>query len=96
MATQEVRRTRITAVVFGVILGISLISFVYAFVQQAEAKKQTLLTQQIMNEKKEIELQVEAMTRMLESNNTELQKAFDEMRISLKAAQDKLEKCNCK
>jgi Flp pilus assembly protein TadB len=96
MAIDVVKRARVTAMVFGVLVCITLISIVYSFIQQAEAKKQALLAQQAMSERKEIELKVEVMARMLEENNKELQKVHDELRNSLQTAQDKLQKCNCK
>lgn len=37
---RKLQRARVTAIVFGTLAGIALIAFVYAFVQQAEAKRQ--------------------------------------------------------
>jgi WD40 repeat protein/energy-coupling factor transporter ATP-binding protein EcfA2 len=46
---RKLQRARVTAIVFGTLAGIALIAFVYAFVQQAEAKRQAELA--IANEK---------------------------------------------
>jgi peptidoglycan hydrolase CwlO-like protein len=40
MVSEQVKRARLTAVIFGVLMSLALISFVYAFVTQAEATKQ--------------------------------------------------------
>jgi hypothetical protein len=39
-AKRKLQRARVTAIVFGTLAGIALIAFVYAFMQQAEAKRQ--------------------------------------------------------
>ncbi len=44
---RKLQRARITAIVFGTLAGIALIAFVYAFVQQAEAKRQELLAKDL-------------------------------------------------
>ena len=49
-AKRKLQRARVTAIVFGTLAGIALIAFVYAFVQQAEAKRQAELA--IANEAK--------------------------------------------
>jgi len=49
---RKLQRARITAIVFGTLAGIALIAFVYAFVQQAEAKRQQVYAEQNAEEAK--------------------------------------------
>lgn len=68
-----IRRARITAVVLGALASLTIIAFVYAFKQQAEAKRQFSLTQ---NAQRQLEVcsqdlaeyhhRVEDLTRQLQ------------------------------
>lgn len=58
-AKRKLQRARITAIVFGTLAAIALVAFVYAFVQQAEAKRQAELA--IANEAKAKENEAEAL-----------------------------------
>jgi WD40 repeat protein len=49
---RKLQRARVTAIVFGTLAGIALIAFVYAFVQQAEAKKQQFRAEELAIEAK--------------------------------------------
>jgi uncharacterized protein HemX len=93
MATEEVKRARITAVVFGLILGISLISFVYAFVQQAEAKRQAAIAVELSQQSEEQTRLLKEMSMALDKRNAELESVANDLRDELKAAQEKLKKC---
>lgn len=44
---RKLQRARVTAIVFGTLAGIALIAFVYAFVQQAEAKRQQVRAEEL-------------------------------------------------
>jgi len=50
MATREVQRVRIIAVVFSSLALVTLVAFVFAFIQNAEAKKQSKITSQLLKE----------------------------------------------
>lgn len=70
MATPEVTRARVTAIIFGSLSCIALIAFVYAFIQQGVAKENALLAKQYMEKARHCE-QVQLRA---EQQRTELQK----------------------
>ncbi|HPW64337.1 MAG TPA: High-affnity carbon uptake protein Hat/HatR, partial [Cyclobacteriaceae bacterium] len=80
---RKLQRARVTAIVFGTLAGIALIAFVYAFVQQAEAKRQAELA--IANEAKAN--QQKAIAERERDNATAAQKAAEKARQEAVAAQ---------
>ncbi len=58
-AKRKLQRARVTAIVFGTLAGIALIAFVYAFMQQAEAKRQADLAK--LNEARALENEAKAV-----------------------------------
>jgi WD40 repeat protein/energy-coupling factor transporter ATP-binding protein EcfA2 len=68
---RKLQRARVTAIVFGTLAGIALIAFVYAFIQQAEAKRQYELA--VTNEKlaKENELKANEQAKIAEERKNE-------------------------
>jgi len=82
-AKRKLQRARITAIVFGTLAGIALIAFVYAFVQQAEAKRQADLA--IANEAKAVEAQ--KVAEVERDNAKKAQAAAEEARLVAEAAQ---------
>jgi hypothetical protein len=77
-AKRKLQRARITAIVFGTLAGIALIAFVYAFVQQAEAKRQAELA--IANEAKAVEAQ--KVAEVERDNAKKAQAAAEEARVA--------------
>lgn len=61
MVSQEVKRARITAIVFGTLSGIALIACVYAFIQQGVAKKNALMANQYAENARQCEQRCEQM-----------------------------------
>jgi uncharacterized protein YlxW (UPF0749 family) len=74
MATREVQRARITAIVFGTLTSISLIAFVFAFTQQGVAKKNAFLARQHAENARQCEERNEQMQILVEQQRNELQK----------------------
>jgi uncharacterized membrane protein YccC len=60
MIENNLKRARWTAVIFGTLLSITLIALVYAFVQQAEAKRQAALAIECERRSIELVMQLEA------------------------------------
>jgi len=97
MSENNVARNRWMAIGFGALACITLISFVYAFIQQAEAKRQAELA--IENQrlviacKEEIALrtkQLEALTKQLEMTTQNLRLATIDAQQNKDQAQKKL------
>lgn len=82
-AKRKLQRARITAIVFGTLAGIALIAFVYAFMQQAEAKRQADLAK--ANEAKAVEQQKIAETER--DNAKRAQEAAEKAKLEAEAAQ---------
>jgi uncharacterized membrane protein YccC len=78
MIENNLKRARWTAVIFGTLLSITLIALVYAFVQQAEAKRQAALA--IECERRSIELVMQLEAKNQEAVEGALKKA-EEMRL---------------
>jgi len=74
MVSREVKRARITAIIFGALSSIALIAFVYAFIQQGVAKKNALLANQYAENAKQCEQRCEQMQILAEHQRNELQK----------------------
>lgn len=69
MISKEGKRARVTAIVFGLLAFITLTAFVYAFLQHAEAKRQTQIaiqTEQLCKESNaRFEKQLKDLNRQL-------------------------------
>jgi len=80
MATIEVQRARVTAIVFGALSSIALIAFVFAFIQQGLAKRslkiaeeQALIAKQTMERSLECERSAKEMQLQAEQQFRECQ-----------------------
>lgn len=93
MATQEVKRARITAIVFAALIILTLVSFVYAFIQQSEAKQQKFLATQSAMEANQQLGRYDAMSQMAHTQIESLEKEASNLRAELLAAQEELKKC---
>lgn len=76
-----IKRARWTAIVFGSLASLTLIAFVFAFVQQAEAKKQAAWA--IECERKSVEL-----IKQLETKNGEVLEQLDRAQAALQATEE--------
>ena len=76
MSENSESRNRWTAIGFGVLAFLMLTSFVYAFLQQAEAKKQ--LTMAIQCERNLIQVQ-----QQLEFKNRQLETTIESLRLAV-------------
>lgn len=74
MATNEVKRARITAIVFGTLSSIALIAFVYAFIQQGVARKNEQIAIENSEKAKQCEQLANAMQILAEHQRIEFQK----------------------
>lgn len=74
MATREVQRARITAIVFGTLTSVSIIAFVFAFMQQGVAKKNALLARQHAENARQCEERSEQIQILAEHQRNELLK----------------------
>ena len=74
MVSREVKRARITAIIFGTLSSIALIGFVYAFIQQGVARKNALLANQYAENANQCEQRCEQMQILAERQRNELQK----------------------
>lgn len=96
MATQEVKKSRITAGIFGLLSGLTLIAFAYAFFQQAEAARQKSLAVELSQEIQKHQRELGEMTQLIQRQNEDLERAANEMRTALIATQEELRKCKGK
>lgn len=96
MATQEVKKSRITDVIFGLLSGLTLIAFAYAFFQQAEAARQKSLAVELSQEIQKHQRELGEMTQLIQRQNEDLERAANEMRTALIATQEELRKCKGK
>lgn len=74
MAAGEVKRARITAIVFGTLSSIALIASVYAFIQQEEAKRNALMVNQYSERARQCEERSEQMQILAEHQRDDLHK----------------------
>ncbi len=93
MNDATVKKARRTAIIIGTSLSLMLISFVYAFVKQTEAKRHTEIAQEVEKEctRKLIELsmELEIKTKEAEAQYARAQNALshaEEMRVKTEAA----------
>jgi len=93
---RKLQRARVTAIVFGTLAGIALIAFVYAFIQQAEAKRQADLATanaELANEQSALAKQ-EAERANTEADNARKAQAdaIEQARLAVLARKDAEEK----
>ena len=74
MLNQEVRRARVIAIVMGALSTITLIAFVFAFIQQGVARENALMAKQYLEAARECEQRSEQMQLLAEQQKDILQK----------------------
>jgi hypothetical protein len=90
MATREVQRARVTAIVFGTLSVITLIALVFAFIQQGLAKRsvtiageQALIAKQITERSLECERSAKEMQLQAEQQFRECQRRSEALEQEL-------------
>jgi len=74
MATKEVMRMRVTAIVFGTLASLTLMSFVFAFIQHGVAKQNAMLARQHAENARQCEERSEQFQMLTALRREELQK----------------------
>lgn len=83
MISKEGKRARVTTIVFGLLAFITLTAFVYAFIQQEEAKRSAALAIQYSENSRQCEQRSEQMQILAEQQRSELQKKNEALKQEL-------------
>jgi len=89
MNENNVARRRWTALAFGALAFLTLTSFVYAFVQQAEAKRQAELAAENQQVAIACKTESDEKTKILEDKVKQLEMTTDNLRLAIIDAQQK-------
>jgi hypothetical protein len=89
MNENNIARNRWRAIGFGALACITLITFVYAFVQQAEAKRQAEIAMENQQIAIACKAEIAEKTKQLEDRNKQLEMMTENLRLAVIDAQQK-------
>lgn len=87
MGNQGLRNIRVRALIYGGLMGIAFIAFVYAFVQRTEVDRQKEIAEQMTQKAEACEQQSSEREQQLERINKELMQRTEQLRLALVDAQ---------